>query len=65
MFQNLSFTNFTWRREPVLYLALLVAIGEVVVQIIGGDLDTGDGFEALFTLVVGFFARSQVSPVES
>ena len=62
MFQNLSLKGFTWPREPVLYLTLLVAVINVAIQYINGDVTWVQGLETLVILVGGFIARGQVSP---
>ena len=63
MFQNLSLRDFTWPREPVLYLTLLVAVVNVVIAYIQGDVSWVQGIETLFVLISGFIARGQVTPV--
>ena len=62
MFQNLKLSEFTWRREPILYLALAIAILNLVYAYLTGDLAMTDGVESLVALLVGFFGRGQVSP---
>ena len=62
MFENLNLSEFTWRREPILYLALLVAVGNVVLNAAGGDIEWSAAAESLAVLVVGFFGRGKVSP---
>ena len=63
MFENLSLREFTWPREPVLYLTLLVAVLNVVIQMLAGDVTWVTAVETIIGLVLGFVARSQVSPV--
>ena len=63
MFENLKLSEFTWPREPVLYLTLIVAILNVVIQFINGDVTWVQGLETLVLLVAGFIARGQVRPV--
>lgn len=63
MFENLSLKGFTWPKEPVLYLALIVAILNVVIQALSGDLSWFAAAESVFVLIMGFIARSQVTPV--
>jgi hypothetical protein len=63
MFENFSFGNMTWRREPVLWAALVVAVANVVAQIITGDIGFGQAAEAFAMLGFGFIARGQVTPV--
>lgn len=62
MFENLKLSEFTWRREPILYLALLVAIGNVVLNAAGGTLEWAAA-ESIVVLLAGFFGRGQVTPV--
>lgn len=62
MFENLSLKDFTWPREPVLYLTLLVAILNVAIQALVGDLSWFAAAESVFVLVAGFIARGQVTP---
>ncbi len=63
MFQNLSFKGFTWPREPVLYLTLLVAVVNVIIAYITGDVGWVEALESLVILIGGFIARGRVSPV--
>ena len=63
MFENLSLKGFTWPREPVLYLTLLVAIVNVVITGLTGDVTWFEAIESLVILVAGFVARGQVTPV--
>lgn len=63
MFENLNLSEFTWRREPILWLALAVAVGNVVLAALGGDMEWSAALESLAVLIVGFFGRGQVSPV--
>lgn len=63
MFDNLKLSEFTWKREPILYLALIVAIGNVIVTAAGGDLAWTAALESIAVLVLGFFGRGQVTPV--
>lgn len=62
MFQNLKLSEFTWRREPILYLALAIAVLNLVYAFLVGDVTLTDGIESLVALLVGFFGRGQVSP---
>lgn len=62
MFANLSLRSFTWRREPVLYLALGIAVAQLVYQVWAGDLGSEDAIGLGLDLVLGFFLRGQVSP---
>lgn len=64
MFANLSLSGFTWRREPILYLALLVAIGTLGLEVADGALEWPAALESLGILIVGFFGRGQVTPVK-
>lgn len=63
MFQNLSLKGFTWKREPILYITLLVAILNVVITAMSGDLAWGQAGESIILLLFGFFGRGQVTPV--
>ena len=63
MFENLNWKEFTWKREPILYLALFVAIGNIVLQAVNGDLTGFNAAESIFVLVLGFFGRGQVTPL--
>ena len=63
MFENLSFTNFTWKREPILYITLAVAILNVIGTLLAGDVEFAQAIETIVLLVFGFFARGQVSPI--
>lgn len=63
MFTNLSLKGFTWPREPVLYLTLIVAVLNVVIAYIQGDVTWVQGLESLSILVAGFIARGRVTPV--
>ena len=62
MFANLNLLNFTWKREPVLYIALAVALLNIVSSWFDGGLVAVDALESGFALVWGFFTRGQVSP---
>lgn len=62
MFENLKLSEFTWKREPILYLALLVALGNVALSAAGGELAGQEVIESVAVLLVGFFGRGQVSP---
>lgn len=62
MFANLSLSQFTWKREPILYLALALAAGKIVYDVMSGSLDLQAGVEAFVVLLFGFFGRGQVSP---
>lgn len=62
MFENLSLRGFTWNREPVLYVTLAVAILQVVVTIMTGDIALADGAMTIMTLVFGFIVRGEVTP---
>jgi len=63
MFENLKLSEFTWKREPILYLALLVAVGNVVLTAWSGDAEWSTALESIAVLLLGFFGRGQVSPV--
>ena len=65
MFQNLSLKEFSWPREPVLYLTLIAAILTTVASALSGDLGWVQAVEAIIILVGGFIARGQVTPVSS
>lgn len=65
MFENLSLKGFTWPREPVLYLTLLVAIVNVIISVISGDADIVTAIESLGVIIAGFIARGRVTPVSS
>ena len=62
MFENLSFSEFTWKREPALWIALAVAILSVVSGAVSGTADWGTAIESIVVLVAGFLVRGQVSP---
>ena len=62
MFENLSLKGFTWRREPILYLALALAIGNLVYTGLTGDAAWDTVGESVVALLFGFFGRGQVSP---
>ena len=62
MFENLKLSEFTWKREPILYLALLVALGNVALSAAGGELAGQEVIESVAVLLVGFVGRGQVSP---
>lgn len=64
MFTNLKLSQFTWRREPILYLALLVAIGNVALSAFGGEIEWATALESIAVLVAGFLGRGQVTPVK-
>ena len=63
MFKNLSLTQFTWPREPVLYMALIVAVLNTVIAALNGGLTWGEAIDAILIAVGAFVARGQVSPV--
>ena len=63
MLENLTFKGFTWPKEPVLYLTLLVAVVNVVISLINGDVGWAQGLETVAVLVGGFIARGRVTPV--
>lgn len=64
MFENLSWASiWSFRREPALWAALVVAVANVVAQVITGDLAWGQAVETLVTLAIGFIVRGQVTPV--
>lgn len=65
MFENLSLKGFTWPREPVLYLTLLVAVLNVVIQTLSGDVTWITAVESVIGLVLGFIARGQVAPMSN
>lgn len=58
MFSNLSFP-----KEPVMWMALLAALLNVGISMIQGDLVLSDGIESIVAIILGFVARSKVSPV--
>ncbi|HLF44104.1 MAG TPA: hypothetical protein VJA46_11365, partial [Acidimicrobiia bacterium] len=60
MFKNLK---LTWPREPILYLALILAIGNVVYAALAGGIEGQDAVESVIALIFGFVGRGQVSPV--
>ena len=62
MFENLKLSEFTWPREPILYLTLIVAILNVAIQFLTGDLSIWDGLESIGVLIAGFIGRGQVTP---
>lgn len=55
--------EWTFPKEPVMWLALLAAIINVVVGILQGDQVLVDGIESIVGLLLAFFARSQVTPI--
>ena len=55
--------EWTFPKEPVMWLALLAAIINVVVGVLQGDQAWVQGIESIVGLVLAFFARSQVTPV--
>lgn len=63
MFENFSLREFTWRREPILWLALVLAVGQVVYEALGGSIGVEEAVQAIITLIFGFLGRGQVSPV--
>jgi hypothetical protein len=63
MFTNLTLKGFTWPREPVLYLALLVAIVNTVTAVLEGGLSWGEAIDAVVIAIGAFVARGQVTPV--
>ena len=63
MFENLSLKGFTWPREPVLYLTLVAAIINVIIQTIAGDVTYWVAIETAVGLVLAFIARGRVTPV--
>lgn len=65
MFENLDLRQFTWKREPVLYVTLAIAILSVVANVLGGDVDVGDGIEAAVKILLGFIVRGEVTPVRT
>jgi hypothetical protein len=62
MFTNLDLRNFTLKREPALWGALVVAVANVIAQGISGGLAWGQAFESIMALSVGFAVRGRVSP---
>lgn len=64
MFEDLKLSEFTWRREPILYLALAVAIGNVILGVADGAIEWSVALESLVVLIVGFFGRGQVTPLK-
>lgn len=63
MFENFSLREFTWRREPILWLALVLAVGQVVYETLGGSIGVEEAVQAIITLIFGFLGRGKVSPV--
>ena len=63
MFTNLQRRNLTWQREPILWVALAVAVLQAVASGLSGDLAWADAIEAIVVLLFGFIARGQVVPV--
>lgn len=63
MFQNLSLKGFTWPKEPVLYLALLVAIVNVGISVINGEVGWPEALESAAIAIGAFIARGRVTPV--
>ncbi len=61
MFENLGVTP---KREPVLYLALLVVILNIVVQTLQGTTDLQTAIESIGIALAAFIARGQVTPVD-
>ena len=59
MFGNLG---WTWKREPVLYIALLIAVGTVVQDAFTGGVDLESAVIGVVELLLGFVARGRVSP---
>ena len=62
MLENLSLRGFTWRREPVLYVALAVGLLNLVLSVLNGDVGTEDAIEWTVGAVAAFFVRGQVTP---
>ena len=62
MFENLRLGNFTWRREPALWIALGIALLNVAASLVDGGLVLGDAVESAIALLGGFFIRGQVTP---
>ncbi len=56
--------KFTWRREPVLYVALAIACLQVVAPVVAGDVSWVTVLQPLATLLIGFFLRGQVTPAK-
>ena len=65
MFENLNLSEFTWPREPVLYLTLIAAILNVVIQALTGDITWWVAGETGLGFVLAFIARSQVAPMSN
>jgi hypothetical protein len=61
-FTNLSFKGFVWPREPVLYMALAVAILNAVIAVINGSLGLSEAIDAIIIAIGAFAARGKVSP---
>lgn len=56
--------EFTFPKEPVMWLALAAAIINIVIGILQGDVAFyPEGVEGIIILILGFFARSQVTPL--
>jgi hypothetical protein len=62
MFTNLDLRQFTWKREPVLYVTLAIMVLQVVSSALQGDLAWVDAVESIVLLVFGFVARGEVKP---
>lgn len=63
MFENLDLTNFTWPREPIVYLSLLAAIFSTLAAALSGDVTWWTAAESVWLLILGFVGRGKVSPV--
>jgi len=62
MFKNLSLKEFTWPREPVLYITTVASILFAVASLLTGEYTWIQGIEQLGIIISGFTARGQVSP---
>ncbi len=60
MFENLG---WTWKREPVLYITLLIAIGNLVRDFVTDVATLETLIVGILTLLLGFVARGQVTPM--
>ncbi len=63
MFTNFSLTGFTWKREPILYVTLVIGLLNVVQTVLIGDVDLFTAIQSAVLLVFGFVARGEVTPV--
>ena len=63
MLTNLDVRNWTLRREPILWIFLLIAVLTVVADVVQGDQNLSTALTVLVELAVGFLARGKVTPV--